>query len=193
MQNLEELFKLANEAFEDLKDLDGKSRFAELVRYREKIASEDHHVAFTDHVYTLLQSYDEGKLHSGAKAEVEKPKNYITINSISIVAGFLALLLSFFELKLNFLLSTSIGFIAFLSTRALQRMFDRQFLFRRLFSTWLLAFPLLISAPTLIILIETKFGKLEWGGSPSQAFFLIWLVVFGTLGFLAYKEKQSEK
>lgn len=90
-------------------------------------------------------------------------------------ATFLAvLLIGWVELGMSLIWSGTAALVTTVVVRFVFRMFDRGFMFRRLFMACVSSGLVLIVPAQFAFAFETPFGPVSWGGAPDGALVLIW-------------------
>lgn len=113
--------------------------------------------------------------------EGETPKT-ITHNELfstnkMLVATFVTVfLIGWFELGMSPIWAGALALVTTVIVRIVFRLFDRSFMFRRLFIACISSGLFLIAPAQLQFAFETHFGTISWGGSPGDALVSIWLI-----------------
>ncbi|WP_127521941.1 hypothetical protein [Mesorhizobium sp. Z1-4] len=109
-----------------------------------------------------------------------KKLHWITINNTILAGTFIfALLILLYEIGVSFIFASAISLAFTAIVHLIFRLFDRGFMFRRLFIACISAGLLLIMPAQLHFQFETPFGPVSWGGPPELALLFVW--GFGTL------------
>jgi len=177
----------ADSAFEELKKLGPADQLTGL---REK-ASEFEDVfqrrAFENLVFGRLQTYDPAS-ENGKSTLLDK---IFAPNGVAVGSFLLAFAAAFVEVGLGLIWSAIIAMLVAVLVRVTFRLFDRGFFFRRLFGVWFTGGLLFLGGPSLVLLLETTIGTLEWGGPPSIEAVVVWICGLVASGPLALWEARS--
>lgn len=110
----------------------------------------------------------------GHGKETVTSNEWLTTNHMLAATFLVVFLIGCLELGVSLLWS---GFAALVTTalvRIIFRMFDRGFMFRRLFTACVSSGLILIVPAQFAFAFETPFGPVSWGGAPGGALVLIW-------------------
>lgn len=112
----------------------------------------------------------------GHGKEPARPNEWLTPNIILAATFGAVFLIGWFELGVSPIWSGTIALMATVFVRLIFRMFDRGFMFRRLFTACVSSGLFLIVPTQFSFEFETPFGPISWGGAPSGALIMIWTV-----------------
>jgi hypothetical protein len=110
----------------------------------------------------------------GHGKEPTRSKERLTPNRILATTFGAIFLIGWVELGVTPIWSGTIALITTVAVRTIFRMFDRGFMFRRLFTACVSSGLFLIVPAQFSFEFETPFGPISWGGAPSGALVLIW-------------------
>ncbi|SEN37621.1 hypothetical protein SAMN05216227_101284 [Pseudorhodobacter antarcticus] len=115
------------------------------------------------------------------------------LSAEGILAGtfVVSFLLCRFTLHFQWVLSIAVAFVLMILLRWVFRMFDRAFMFRRLFITTITVGLLLVGPAQFAFHFETEMGTLSWGGSPSLSLTLMWVIAACITAYFAHHESKS--
>ena len=105
-----------------------------------------------------------------------KPSIYTSTNMIIMAVFMSVFLIGWWELNITPIFAFSLALFTAIIIRLIFRMFDRGFMFRRLFIACIGSGLLLIVPSQLKWNFATPFGSIEWGGEPSFIMLIIWLL-----------------
>ena len=108
-----------------------------------------------------------------------------------VVAGILGILICRYELGLNWLLSVLVAAVVYAAVRFAMRLFDRGFIFRRMFLAWFTGGITLLVVGPIAISIKTDPLSANYGGSPTLPVVAIWVIGALILAGLAWWEAKS--
>lgn len=115
-------------------------------------------------------------IREGKEETVPQSKELLSPDTILVATFLIMFLVGWFELRMSLIWS---GFLALFTTFVLRfafRMFDRGFLFRRLFITCVGSGLFLIAPAQFQFNFETPYGPISWGGAPEGALVMIWVI-----------------
>lgn len=99
---------------------------------------------------------------------------WLTTNRI-LAATFVAVfLIGWVELGVSLIWSGTAGLFTIVLVKFVFRLFDRGFMFRRLFMACVSSGLILIVPAQFAFAFETPFGPVSWGGAPGSALVWIW-------------------
>ncbi|CTQ56730.1 hypothetical protein LP7551_05291 [Roseibium album] len=176
----------ADSTFEEVRHLDRDHQLRILDSKSKEVQDDAIRTAFLFRVFNLIKENENSS--SPPKSIVEKT---FAPDGAAFVAFVLTFLVFWWEFGVRFLYSICIAFGVALLIRFLFRMFDRNFLFRRLFQMWTASGIVLLVAPPISVLLETAIGTVSWGGPPSIPVISVWAVGFLVSAPLAYLESRD--
>lgn len=113
---------------------------------------------------------------------------------IPAIAALLAFLIATFEFDLSILWSCVAALSVFVISKLIARIFDRGFLFRKIFATWFSSgLSLLVVSGPLSASFETGSFQFAWGSPPSTEALTIWIVGAFITAALAFWEARPSK
>jgi len=182
--DLEITHETAKKAFDELIRLPEGERFSALRERSKAIEDDGQRIAFEHLVFGMLKTHNQEPV----------AQKYLNVafgpEGIALVFFLVSMAVCMLEFRFKFLWALISSLVVAILIRVIFRMFDRAFFFRRLLATWFFAGLLLVSAPSLVIMAETDFASLEWGGPPSVTVLLVWCLGFVVNAFLAFQEME---
>jgi small GTP-binding protein len=129
--------------------------------------------------------------------EVDIPwyKSVLRLDASTIlpwVASAISLFFSMFEFGANLIIGLIIGVAVFTLFRFVARMFDRSFLFRRVFCTWVALGAGMVSLAPISALFEIPSLSINFGSPPTVVVGVIWCVGLIVLAVLALSEAREK-
>jgi len=183
-------------------DPDVEERYSHLKRLEaEEGPDYEHRPSGAKHRYTvrkLLQNIDsqlplvkELNPSSEMAAHESKWKFLNAVTTFPIVAAILGIFICRNELGLNWLLSVSVAAVVYAAVRFAMRLFDRGFIFRRMFLAWFAGGITLLVIGPIAISIRTDPLSFEYGGPPTLPVVAIWGIGALILAGLAFWEAKT--
>lgn len=105
-------------------------------------------------------------------------KQHLTEEKILLATFLIVCALGYFQIGIPILWSITAAFILTFLLRLFFRMFDRGFLFRRLFAATTSCGLFLIAPATYSFEFETPLGPISYGGAPAASLILVWSMTF---------------
>ncbi|KEP69538.1 hypothetical protein DL1_03405 [Thioclava dalianensis] len=112
----------------------------------------------------------------GHGKEPVRSGEWLNTNRILAATFAAVFLIGWFELGISFIWSGTAALVTTVFVRIVFRMLDRGFMFRRLFTACISSGLILIVPAQFAFAFETPFGPISWGGAPSGALVLIWVM-----------------
>jgi hypothetical protein len=130
----------------------------------------------------------------GHGKESSRPNDWLTTNRILAATFFIVFSIGWFELGATFIWSATIAFVTTVILRVVFRLFDRGFMFRRLFTACVGSGLFLIAPAQLQFAFDTPLGPISWGGSPGGALVMIWTIcTLLTFGVAVWEHFASDR
>lgn len=157
-------FKQAEQVHREVEGLTGLEQAEVFKEKIEAITDQDARAAVQMQVWYWL----------GHGKEQTNSQEWLTTNNI-LAATFIAVfLIGWIELGVSAVWSGTAALVTTVAVRIVFRMFDRGFMFRRLFTACVSSGLFLIVPTQFAFAFETPFGPVSWGGAPGGALVLIW-------------------
>lgn len=158
--------------------------------------------AQTEYVNEQLAKIDDAIMHTAVemllwiKLREPTPKFSLltlVLSAEGILIGTFAIsfLLCQFGFHLPLVWSLTVAFILMVLLRWFFRMFDRAFMFRRLFVASVTVGLILIGPAQFAFSIETKWGGVSWGGAPPPSLIIIWAICAVLSAAFAHNEYKK--
>jgi hypothetical protein len=114
-----------------------------------------------------------------------------TATILSVGAGAIALLVSIVEFETSLIIGVELGFAVSVVSRLVMRMFDRGFLLRRVFLTWITLGVGVLSLVPISAAFQIPSLSIDFGSPPTLIVGGIWCVGLIVLALLAFWEARD--
>ncbi|WP_170363165.1 hypothetical protein [Ruegeria arenilitoris] len=179
-------FAQSEKIYEEVKVLDGLQQF-EVLRHRLDVIE-------NEHAKSAIEFMVWSWLRDGKPEKSVSQRDLLTTNNILIATFVAVFLIVWLEIGVSIVWAGTLAFVTVVLLRFVFRMFDRGFMFRRLFTACVSSGLFLIVPATWYFEFETRYGPVSYGGAPGGALIMIWAIcTVLTFGAAVWEHVASER